>query len=79
MMFNENNQKVLVLKTDIQNRRIVKLVKPILNKHPMINVWSIDTHDIDNVLRIEASGSLVESDIINLLKTQGFLCEELPD
>lgn len=70
---------LLILKTDIQTKKNIRKVKPILNKHPYISTWSIDTEDIDNVLRIEASNNLSENDIINQLKSSGFFCEILMD
>ncbi len=71
--------KLLILKTDIRSRQKVNRIKPILNQHPVINDWSIDIADIDNVLRIEASDNLCENDIVRLMKRYGFHCEALPD
>ena len=71
--------KFLIFKTDIKTKKKVKIVKPILNNHPIIKDWSVDTDDIDNVLRIESTGTLAEKDIINLMKRCGFYCEILTD
>lgn len=71
--------QVLVFKTDIRSKKKVEVVKPILNNHPSIYGWSVDTQDIDNVLRIEASARLKETDIIKMVEPCGFLCEVLPD
>ena len=41
--------------------------------------WNVDLQDIDKVLRIEAKETIKESEIINLIRTQGFYCETLND
>ena len=71
--------KILVLRTDIKTRKKVKAVRPLFDNHPVIREWSIDTKDIDNVLRIEASDRLTEQEIVHLVRSHGFACEELPD
>jgi len=71
--------KLLILRTDIKTKKKVKLVKFLFNNHPNIINWSIDFEDIDNVLRIEATENLNESDIIDLMKIEGFYCEPLAD
>ncbi len=70
---------VLVFKTDIKTRKNVKVVQPIFNNHPVILDWSVDTEDIDNVLRIETSDNMTEKDVIVLLSTYGFNCVPLAD
>ena len=54
-------------------------MKPIFNNHPIISKWSIDTEDIDNVLRIEAEDNLDEDEVKKLVIENGFYCEDLPD
>lgn len=71
--------KILIFRTDIKTKKKVKAVKPIFNNHSSISNWSIDIEDIDNVLRIEATENLDESDVINLTSTRGFYCEVLND
>ena len=51
----------------------------LFNNHPGITDWSIDTEDIDNVLRIEAAENLNEHDVISLINTRGFYCDALTD
>jgi len=70
---------VLVFKTDIKTAERLQAVSPLLNNHPTVTGWSIDTEDIDNVLRIEHSGLLNETDVIQLMSTYGFTCQLLPD
>ncbi len=71
--------QLLLFRTDIQTRKEAKTLKPVFKRHPIITRWSIDTEDIDKVLRIEASGSLTENEVIRLMQTCGFHCEALPD
>ncbi|MDN5202704.1 hypothetical protein QQ008_15045 [Fulvivirgaceae bacterium BMA10] len=71
--------EVFIFKTDISTKKKAKTLKPVFSSHPIITDWSIDTEDIDNVLRVEASENLNENDIITLIKTNGFHCEVLPD
>ena len=71
--------KILIFKTDIQTKQKVNIVKPLFNKHPSIIVWSVDTEDIDNVLRIEAADDMVEGEVIELVEPTGLHCEVLPD
>ena len=71
--------ELLIFKTDIKTKKKIKEVGSVFKNHPIIMNWSIDTEDIDNVLRIEASGNLSEGEIIHLITTCGFYCEALPD
>lgn len=71
--------KILIFRTDIKTKKKIKEVKPIYNNHSSILNWSIDMEDIDNVLRIEASGNFNESDVITLTNARGFNCEALED
>ncbi len=70
---------LLIFKTNIATQKKVKAVRPVFNRHPIIADWSVDTEDIDKVLRIETAGNLNETDVINLLNPLGFYCEGLPD
>ncbi len=71
--------KLVILKTDIKTKKKVEQMKSVFNNHPVISKWSIDTEDIDNVLRIEAEDNLLEDDVKKLVTENGFYCEELPD
>ena len=71
--------QLLIFRTDIKTRKKVKMIKPLFDHHRLISSWSVDTEDIDNVLRIEARNGIGENDIIYLLKTCGFYCEPLED
>lgn len=72
-------QHVLVLKTNITSKRMLQAIQPVFNSHAAIQRWTIDTQDIDNVLRIEAHANLQEVDVVALMRKYGFECEELSD
>ncbi|MDD7886324.1 hypothetical protein [Flavivirga sp. 57AJ16] len=42
-----------------------------------IDRWSVDMEDIDNVLRIETSGNMLESNVIDLLGEINLYCQDL--
>lgn len=68
---------ILIIKTNIKNKKKVKTIKPIFNNIPCIIKWSVDTEDIDNVLRIETYRELTVADIALLLNIIGFYGENL--
>ena len=68
--------KLLIFQTNIDSKQKVETVQPLFNNHNSILDWSVDTEDIDNVLRIEARENLHETDVINLMTTQGFYCHD---
>ncbi len=70
---------ILVLKTDIQDTGDLGLIRPVLNDHPDIRTWTVDTEDIDKVLRIEANESLSIEAVIQLVRELPIHCEELLD
>ena len=69
--------EILVFKTDIKTNNRLSKVGPIFNNHPNIKMWSIDTEDIDNVLRIEVDENLSENEVIQLIQPIGLQCEVL--
>lgn len=71
--------KLLIFKTNIENRLKAKRVSSIFAYSPKIFDWSIDLEDIDKVLRIEADDQSSEREIIEMLATCGLQCETLPD
>lgn len=70
---------ILIFKTDIRTKKKVLALKSILKRYPVILDWSVDTEDIDRVLRVKTIGNINENDIINLIKPSGFYCEILQD
>ncbi len=71
--------EILVFKTNIETEKLIKDISPLFDKLPYLKDWSVDTEDIDNVLRIVTKGNILESDIVNLLLAHGFYCEALED
>ncbi|MEO9531286.1 MAG: hypothetical protein ABJG68_11820 [Crocinitomicaceae bacterium] len=60
-----------VLKTDLNNLQEVNRIAPILDLHPAIKTWTVDTEDIDKVLRLVCTADLQENQIIPLLTQYG--------
>ena len=71
--------KLFIFSTNINTQQKVKSVHQLFNKDQNIIDFSVDIEDIDNVLRIEATDIINESDIINRVKNKGFNCVELAD
>ena len=69
---------VLVFKTDIRNRKLVKTIAPHLEELPGVSRWTVDLWDADKVLRIETN-TLSAAVIEKSLGSLGFYCKELPD
>lgn len=71
--------ELFILTTNVKNSDGLKFLSPILNKHPMVNRWSIDLEDRDRVLRIEATREAKEIDMIDLIVASGIKCASLPE
>ena len=70
---------LLILKTNIKNRKKVRTVSRAFENHPSIKRWTIDTEDVDKVLRIETIGKLTRTEVENMIRPFGFYCEFLTD
>lgn len=68
--------EILVFKTNLRFKKNLDQISPQMQKLPGLQKWNVDRHDVDNVLRIEASG-LSPRTVETLLKDVGFYCEEL--
>ncbi len=71
--------ELYIFRTDIKSKKKVKSLKQVFNQHSDIVRWSIDLEDIDNVLRIIATPSLTEDDVMDLVRVKGFYIQVLPD
>ena len=71
--------EILVFKTNIRTKKNVNTVGSILSAHFPIACCSIDTDDVDNVLRVVPAGDIYGNGIINLLRAHDFYIEALPD
>lgn len=71
--------QLFILKTDLKTADAVDRIRPVLNLHPEIRNWNVDTEDIDNVMRIESTPTISETDILTLLRQYGVYGEQLTD
>jgi len=71
-------ENILLFKTNIGSEGDVHIVRPVLDKHPGIQEWTIDLDDDDCVLRV-TSATLCHSNIIDMMTLHGYRCEELLD
>jgi hypothetical protein len=76
--YQKQSLQVLVFKTNLQSKKDILHISPLMGNTSGILKWNVDQHDIDNVLRIETDWLLPE-DIIRLVADAGYVCEELPD
>ncbi len=70
---------ILLFKTNINTDSKVNSLKPILDSHYRITSWSVDTMDVDNVLRIVTKQDLDDTEIIELIENLGYSCSTLTD
>lgn len=76
--FKKSPEAVLVFKTNINYKKDIKKLSPVLSANPQIIKWNVDSEDVDNVLRIVPEKISAE-EIIRIVEEQGYNCEELPD
>ena len=75
---NENDQSILVFKTNLTYDKDVRRISSLLDNIRGIIRWNVDLSDIDSVLRIE-SIRITPNYIIQLIASAGYSCAELPD
>lgn len=69
---------IIVLKTNVCHAAAVRHLRPRLNHLLPNERWNFDLDDCDKILRIDSVTDKKDS-IIELLREQGFYCEELTD
>ena len=69
--------KLIIVKTNIPTKKKVKKLEPLFNNYSGILKWSVDTEDIDKVLRIEAQEHVEEHEIAALIGEHGYFLEEM--
>ena len=74
----EKDQLILVFKTNLSYQKDVKTISSLLDNLRGIIRWNVDLSDIDRVLRIE-SIRVTPNNIIQLIASAGYSCEELLD
>ena len=76
---NDNKQKsIWIYTTNIDTSDMINQVEPIINAQPEVMTWSVDTEDVDNVLRVEVK-NLAENHLETLLSAHGFYCCAIED
>ncbi|MEP2669686.1 MAG: hypothetical protein ABJH04_11855 [Cyclobacteriaceae bacterium] len=60
-------ETILVFKTNLNSHQDVVNIESGLNNIREITTWSVDTHDIDKVLRIETTSDNISTMIISIL------------
>lgn len=76
--FTREGINILVFKTNLQYKKDIQLLAPLLNDATGILRWNVDRDDIDNVLRIETT-TLLPQQVVALVTSAGYSCNELPD
>jgi len=74
----EKCEVIHVFKTNLTYKKDVKKISGTLNSRIEIMSWNVDLSDIDRILRIESSKINAE-EVIQIIKTAGYDCEELTD
>jgi hypothetical protein len=69
-------QTVLVFKTNLNAKEDISKIEKGLNNLQGVLDWSVDISDIDKVLRVEANTDN-PFEILSVLHTEGYQCEEL--
>ena len=75
----EQDQQYLIFRTDLSDYFKVKFIAPLFDHHPRVARWCVDYSDVDNVLKVEPVNGLTIRDVVGLLRSCGFTCEELTD
>lgn len=73
-----NDKNILIFKTNINTAGDVSILKPTLDLHSQIEAWSVDLEDDDRVLRV-ISRNMNHDSITDMIKMNGYKCEELKD
>jgi hypothetical protein len=71
-------KQVLVFKTSVASTEDASSVEPLLNQLLPESRWNFDLQDWENILRVE-SERYAASEVVSVLNTAGYYCEELPD
>ncbi len=69
---------IYVFKTSVKLKSDVKKLTGQLNEHLTDGTWNFDLDDCDKILRIDTKLNNTAK-TIQILKENGFECEELPD
>ena len=70
--------EVLIFKTNIRYKKHINAIEPYIANQAGVIKWNVDLKDVDKILRIETV-DLHPAKIEGLVKSAGYLCEELKD
>lgn len=68
---------VLIFKTNIHTEQEVKSLEPMFEEHPQISRWTVDTEDVDHVMRVVTEPPHTERSVAAMVCGAGFECEVL--
>jgi len=68
--------EILIFKTNVDSKRQVRKLFPVLRTLHGIARWNVDLHDTDNILRVEAV-SISPRSIETVVQQAGYFCKEL--
>lgn len=71
------NTQVLIFKTNIETEQEVKSLESLFDQLPFISRWTVDTEDIDCVMRVVSQAPHTEQSVRNMVCKAGFQCEVL--
>lgn len=67
---------IFIFQTSVQCEEDIQQLKPHLDKIKPWAKWNFDLEDCDKILRVDAPTNDAR-EIIHILQTNGFVCEEL--
>jgi hypothetical protein len=70
--------EVLVFRTDLRSKQDLSVLSSLLAADRRLTDWSVDLGDSDKVLRV-VSAAITPEEVIGIITTAGYFCEELPD
>lgn len=73
-----NTSHILIFKTNIRTDNDRMCIQDVLDRHPLIESWTIDQHDVDCVLRV-ISPHLTHQEVSGILARCNYDCSELTD
>ena len=72
----EKENKILIFRTSITQRRDIKRIGELLAEFPQIDKWNVDFEDWEKILRIEGSG-ITALEISEVLRNNHIFATEL--
>lgn len=73
-----NTGNILIFKSNIKTASDRIAVERLFDIHPHVERWTVDQADEDCVLRV-VSGRLSSGQVIDMIRSCGYTCEEMAD